>query len=396
MANEFARFWTLDESVVFLNHGSFGACPRPVLDAQAELRARMERQPLQFLSRDLEGLLDETRGALSAFVGADPDDLAFVPNATAGVSTVVRSLQFEPGDELLTTDHAYNACKNALRVHEPRGVKTVVAQVRWPLSGPKDVVDAVMAAVTPRTKLFLLDHVTSPTGLVFPVEELVRRMDERGIDTIVDGAHVPGMLPLDLRKLGAAYYTGNCHKWMCTPKGSALLHVRRDKQANIRPLGISHGANAQRTDRSRFRLEFDWGGTDDPTPYLCIPAALRFFRDLLPGGFPEVMRRNHALAVRGRKILCEALDAPPPAPEEMLGSLASVPLPDSKVALSPERGIFWHPLQKAIYEKHRVEAPVMIFPASPRQLIRIAAQIYNDDSDVRALAKALRAELPAG
>lgn len=392
MATEFAKFWTLDPGIVFLNHGSFGACPKPVLEAQSELRARMERQPLQFLARDLEGLLDEAREDLAQFVGADADDLAFVPNATAGVNTVVRSLQFEPGDELLTTNHAYNACANALRLHEPRGVKVVVAQVPWPVRGPQQVADAVLAAVTPRTRLVLLDHVTSPTGLVFPVGEIVRALNGRGIDTLVDGAHAPGMLPLNLRDLGAAYYTGNCHKWMCTPKGSALLHVRRDKQGSIRPLGISHGANAQRTDRSRFRLEFDWGGTDDPTPYLCIPAALKFFAEVLPGGFPEVMKHNHALAVRGQKILCDALGVPDPAPEEMLGSLAAVPLPDGGPDGAAGHGN-WHPLQKALYEKHRIEVPIMIFPSAPKKLVRVAAQIYNDEAQIQRLAAALLPEL---
>jgi isopenicillin-N epimerase len=395
MASPFAKHWTIDDSIIFLNHGSFGACPRPVLEAQSELRARLERQPLQFLARDLEPLLDEARGELAAFVGADADDLAFVPNATSGVNTIVRSLEFQPGDELLTTDHVYNACRNTLRIHEAHGVKVVVASVPWPISKPGQVVDAVMAAVTPRTKLFLLDHVTSPTGLVFPARELVRLLNERGIDTIVDGAHVPGMLPLNVKEIGAAYYTGNCHKWLCTPKGSAFLHVRRDKQPGIRPLTISHGANAPRTDRSRFRLEFDWGGTLDPTAWLVIPHALRFFRELLPGGIPELMERNHALAVKGQAILCDALGIPKPAPEEMLGSLASVPLPDMTETLPPQSRVFWHPLQKAIYEKHRIEAPVVLFPAPPRQLVRIAAQIYNDESQVRALAAALRTELQA-
>jgi isopenicillin-N epimerase len=393
MASPFAKHWTIDDSIVFLNHGSFGACPKPVLAAQDDLRARMERQPLQFIARDLEPLLDAARGELAAFIGADADDLAFVPNATAGVNTIVRSLEFQAGDELLTTDHVYNACRNALRIHEPRGVKIVIASVPWPVRDEQQVIDAVMAAVTPRTKLFLLDHVTSPTGLIFPAQKLVKLLAERGIDTIVDGAHVPGMLPLDVKAIGAAYYTGNCHKWLCTPKGSAFLHVRRDRQLGIRPLGISHGANAPRTDRSRFRLEFDWGGTVDPTPWLCIPSALKFFRELLPNGIPELMERNHALAVRGQAILCEALGIPKPAPASMLGSLASVPLPDMKETLPPQSRIFWHPLQKAIYEKHRVEAPVMLFPALPRQLIRIAAQIYNDEAQVHVLAKALRAEL---
>ena len=392
---DLARYWNLDPEIDFLNHGSFGACPRPVLEAQSELRARMERQPVQFLARELEGLFDDARAALAQFVDADPDDLAFVPNATSGVNTVIRSLEPQPGDELLTTDHAYNACRNALRWHERRGVKVVVAAVPWPIAGPGQVIDAVLGAVTPRTRLALLDHVTSPTGLVFPVEEMVRRLDERGIDTIVDGAHAPGMLPLSVRRIGAAYFTGNCHKWLCAPKGAAFLHVRRDRQDRIRPLVISHGANSPRTDRPRFRLEFDWTGTDDPTPFLCVPHALRFLGSLLSGGWAELMGRNHALAVSGRKHLCDALRVPPPAPEQMIGSLASIPLPDAKGdPPGPTSGVvLWHPLQRALLEKHRIEGPVMLFPAWPRQLIRISAQAYNSEDQFARLAAALRTEL---
>jgi len=389
--DDFARHWTLDPGIDFLNHGSFGACPRPVLEAQAELRARMERQPVRFLARELEGLLDEARAALARLVGADADDLAFVPNATTGVNTVARSLDLQPGDELLTTDHAYNACRNALGWHARRGVQIAVAQVPWPIERPQQVIEAVLGAVTPRTRLLLLDHVTSPTGLVFPVREIVRGLEERGIDTLVDAAHAPGMLPLDLAALGAAYYTGNCHKWLCAPKGAAFLYVRRDRQAGIRPLTISHGANANRPERSRFRLEFDWCGTVDPSPFLCVPHAIRFLQSLLPGGLPELMRRNHALALRGRDLVCEALGVPPPAPEQMLGSLASVPLPDWRGA--PPQGAFWHPLQKALLEKHRIEAPLMVFPALPKQLVRISAQIYNLEAQYARLASALRVEI---
>jgi len=389
---ELARHWTLDPGIDFLNHGSFGACPRPVLEAQAELRARLERQPVQFLARDLEGLLDEARGALGRFVGADPDDLACVPNATTGVNTVLRSLPLQPGDELLTTNHAYNACQNALRLRESAGVKVVVATVPWPLSSPGQVIDAVLAAATARTKLALLDHVTSPTGLIFPLPELIGRLAARGIDTLVDGAHAPGMLPLDLRGLGAAYYTGNCHKWLCAPKGAAFLHVRRNRQQGIRPLTISHGANAPRKDRSRFRLELDWTGTDDPTAFLSVPEAIDFLGSLLPGGWPALMARNRSLALRGRQILCQALGVPAPAPESMLGSLASVPLPDF-TGEPWSKGVWWHPLQRALLEEHRIEAPVMIFPAHPRQLIRISAQAYNSEEQYARLASALRAEL---
>src|SRR5260370_14398075 len=186
--SSFAALWTLDPGLEFLNHGSFGAAPRAVLEAQAEWRRRLERQPVQFF-RELEPHLDAARAAVGAFVGADPDDLALVSNATSGVNTVVRSLQFQPGDELLTTDHVYNACRNALRLHEPRGVRVVVAQVPFPLRSPAQVIEAVLAKATPRTPLLLLDHVTSPTGLVFPVAELVRALPERRIDPLVDRPH---------------------------------------------------------------------------------------------------------------------------------------------------------------------------------------------------------------
>ena len=365
--------WTLDPDVDFLNHGSFGACPRAVLEVQREWRARMEREPVRFLARDLEGLLDEARATLGEFVGADPDDLAFVTNATSGVNAVVRSLRFEPGDEIVTTDHAYNACLNALRAV----AQVKVARVPWPIREPAQVVEAVLGAVTPRTRLVMIDHVTSPTGLVFPVAEIVRRLP--GVDVLVDGAHAPGMLPLDLRELGAAYYTGNCHKWLCTPKGCAFLHVGRDRQHLIRPLTISHGASSPRTDRSRFRLEFDWTGTGDPSPFLCIPAAMKFL-----GRFPDWMDRNRALAIAGRKLLLDG--RPEPAPESMLGSLAAVLLPDYE---GPRFGT-WHPLQKHLFERHRIEVPVMTFPALPRQLIRISAQLYNSLEQYQRLAEALR------
>ena len=392
---DFAAHWTLDPSIDFLNHGSFGATPRAALELQAELRARMERQPVRFF-RDLEGLLDEARAKIAGFVGADADDLALVPNTTTAVNTIVRSLELEAGDELLTTDHAYNACRNALRWHEGRGVRVVHARVPWPVAGPHQVIDAVLAGVSPRTRLLLLDHVTSPTGVVFPARELVRLMSERGIDTLVDGAHAPGMLPLDLRALGAAYYAGNLHKWTCAPKGAAFLHVRRDRQAAVKPIAHGHGLNSGRTDRSPFRLQHDWIATTDPTPWLVAPFCLELLGGLLPGGFPALLERNHALAVEAQRRLCAALGVAAPAPEFMLGSLAAVPLPDHRGEPAPKTGAYYHPLQRALLEEHRIEVPVFSFPGHPRQLVRFSAQIYNTVEQVDRLAAALQKLTGAG
>lgn len=390
-----AGIWTLDPAVTFLNHGSFGACPAPVLAAQAEWRARLERQPVRFMARELEGLLDEARAALAAFVGAVPGDLAFVPNATSGVNAVLRSLVFAPGDELLTTDHAYNACKNALHfVAERSGATVVVAKVPFPLAGPATVVESVLARVTPRTRLALLDHVTSPTGLVWSIAELVQALAERGVETLVDGAHAVAMLPLDVSAIGAAYYTGNCHKWLCAPKTAGFLHVRRDLQELVRPLAISHGARLRRADRSRFLLEFDWTGTVDPTAYLTVPEAIRVLGSLVPGGWPALRARNRELALAGRRLLCESLGVPEPAPASMIGSLAAVPIPEGS-SEPPTSGLYCDPLQDALREEAGIEVPIVPWPAAPRRLIRISAAAYNVSADYERLAVALPALIAA-
>jgi isopenicillin-N epimerase len=264
----------------------------------------------------------------------------------------------------------------------------VVAAVPFPIAGPDEVVDAVLAAVTPRTRLALIDQVTSQTALIFPVDRVVAELSARGVDTIVDAAHAPGMVAMNVDAVGAAYTTGNFHKWVCAPKGAAFLHVRRDRQARIRPLSISHGANSPRVDRSRFRLEFDWTGTADPTPFLCVPDALRFLGSLAPGGIGEVMARSHAAAVEARRTLCAALGIAPPCPDAMIGSMATVPLPDG-----PEAPPIWvfDPLQEALFERFRIEAPIFPWPAPPARMLRVSTPPYVEQGDVAKLVEALRA-----
>jgi isopenicillin-N epimerase len=381
--------WSLDPEIVFLNHGSFGACPVRILELQSEIRARLEREPVRFLTRELEPQLDAARAALGSFVGADPDDLAFVSNASSGVSTVLRSLDFAAGDELLVTDHAYNACANALRyVADRAGARVVVANVPFPLGSPSEVVEAIVAAIGPRTRLALLDHVTSPTGLVFPIAEIVAELSARGVDALVDGAHAPGMVVLDLQALGAAYYTGNCHKWLCAPKGAAFLHVRRDRQEQIRPLTISHGANSPRRGRSRFRLEFDWTGSRDPSAVLCVPEAIRFLGTLVDGGWPALRARNRRLALRARAALEQGLNLATPCPEEMVGSLAALPLPATGRFPEPKPAAL-DPLQDALLFQHGIEVPIVAWPSPPHRLVRISAQLYNAIEDYERLAAVL-------
>ena len=387
-----AGHFVLSRDVVFLNHGSFGAAPQAVLDAQRTLRDRLEHNPMQFFVRDLEGLLDASRARLAAFVGAAPTELAFVPNATTGVNTVLRSLRFAPGDELVTTNHEYNACKNALdAVAHDSGAKVVVARVPFPLSDPAEVLLAILAVTTPRTRLVLVDHVTSPTGLVIPLEAIAQELARRGIDVLVDGAHAPGMVPLDLHALGVPFYTANCHKWLCAPKGAAFLYVRDDRQKSVRPLTISHGANSPRTDRSRFLVEFDWTGTSDPTPQLCIGDAIACLEGMVPGGIPEIMAQNRTLALEARTILAQALGVDPPAPDSMIGSMAALPLPDGKATAS--NALYGDPLQDVLQRTWHIEVPIVPWPAPPKRLVRVSAQLYDTRDEYVYLAEKLVAEL---
>lgn len=386
--------FALDPSVVFLNHGSFGACPREVLAEQARLRAQLEAQPVRFFMRELSELEAAARSAIAAFVGAKPENLARVPNATAAVNAVVRGLALEPGDELLCTDHGYNACTNVLRyVAERSGAKLVTAQVPFPLEGPEQVLEAVLAAVTPRTRFALLDHLTSPTALVFPIAQLVKALRARGVETMVDGAHAPGQVPLDVEAIGAGWYTGNLHKWVCGPKSSAFLHVREDLQGETVPASVSHGFNAPQGTGSRFRNLFDWTGTDDPTAWLSAPKALEVVGALSPRGWAGVMEANHALAVQGRTLAAQALGVTAPCPPELLGAMATLVLPGTHPAsgaLPGRRG--FDPLQEALFQRHHVELPVFPWPASPRRVLRLSAHQHNRLADYERLAAALREE----
>lgn len=388
------KLWLLDPGIIFLSHGAFGACPRPVLDFQNEWRARVERNPVQFLVRDMEAPMDAARAALAQFVGSDAEELVFVPNATTGINTVLGSLRFEPGDELLTTNHEYNACRNAINfVAEQSGARVVVAEIPFPLAKTDEIIAPILERVTARTRLVLVDHITSQTGLVLPIAKLVAELNARGVDSLIDGAHAPGMVALNIKELNPTYYAGNCHKWLCASKGAAFLHVRRDKQTTIRPLTISHGANSRRTDRSRFLIEFGWTGTTDPSPYLSVPEAIRFMGSLLPGGWPEAMTRNQALALAARKILCEILGIKEPCPSEFIGSVAALPLPEASADAGPRLPWNEYPLQDRLRTRHRIEVPIISWPAAPKRVLRISAQLYNSLPQYELLANALKEEL---
>jgi len=386
---DYHRHWPLDGSTDFLNHGSFGACPKRVLDEQTDLRERLERNPVHFIDRRLRGLIGRARDELAEFVDADPAGLAFVRNATAGINAVLRSRAFDPGDELLVTDHGYRSCRNAIDyVAERTGATVTVAEVPFPCHGPEAIVDSVLEAVTPKTELALIDHVTSRTGLVLPVAELVELLEDRHVDTLVDGAHAPGMLDLSVADIAPTYYVGNCHKWLCAPKGAGFLWADEHERDDLHPPSISYWFRTPTEQWSAYHMEFDWTGTDDPTPWLCVPTAIDFLASLHPDGWPAIRERNRELALEGRELLCDALSVDPPAPDSLLGTLATVPLPDRP----PEADAgpaYTDPLHRQLVDDHGFEVPILDWPDAPNRHVRISAHLYNRREQYERLASTL-------
>lgn len=391
-----ARHWALDPGVVFLNHGSFGACPTRVLTFQSDLRARLEREPVRFFVESHDALLDESRAELARFVRAAADDLVFVTNATTGVATALAALEprLRPGDELLAPTHEYPACLNNLRRSAARtGAVPVAVPLPFPVAGERAIVEAVMAGVTPRTRVALLSHVAAPTALCLPLRRIVPELESRGIATIVDGAHAPGQVAgLDVPALGASFYTANAHKWLCTPKGSAFLWVRRDLHPVVRPLVLSNHAETTRPGRSRLHTEFDYVGTADPTAWMSVGEGLRTMASLVPGGWDELLVRNHTLACEARTILHAALGTPDECPADMLASMASVVLPPRPPGEArPTR--YHDPLQDALLDRWHIQVPVWGVPETTTRILRISAQAYNSREQYVYLAGALSEEL---
>jgi isopenicillin-N epimerase len=383
-----AGHWTLDPEVVYLNHGSFGACPREVLDAQSALRSRLEREPVRFFIEALDPLMDRSREAAAGFVHANPRDIVPVPNATTGVTTAAASVPLRPGDEILVNDHEYPACLNNLRrLAASSGARVVTASLPFPVRSPDEVFDAIIGSTTPRTRLCLVSHITSPSAMILPVEGIVRELEPRGIAVLVDGAHAPGQIDVNLDALGASFYTANFHKWPCAPKGAAMLWVREDRQAGFRPLVLSNNAEKPKPGRSQFHTEFDYVGTDDPTAWLSVPDAIRAVGNL-GRGWDAVLRHNHALALAARDLLCKAVGAAPSVPDSMLGSMATIVLPAGGQASSAGGA---DPLKDALLTRHRIQVPV--WTAGGRRSLRISAQLYNSRAQYEHLAAALVEEL---
>lgn len=384
--------WALDENVSHLNHGSFGATPIEVLVHQGELRSVMEANPVSFMLETYQPALDEVRNSVASFVGADSGGVVFVPNATYGVNSVLRSMEdhLAPGAEIMVTDHGYNACTNAVRVSaEKAQCDVVVAEIPLPVVDVDGITRSILDRVTNKTALVVIDHVTSPTGLIMPVAEIVQAL-EPDIPVLIDGAHAPGMVPIYLESLGASFYAANCHKWMCAPKGSGFLYVSPRHRDRTYSVAVSHGYNGGWPGgESRFHDQFDWTGTDDPTARLSVGFALEVMGSHRPDGWDGIRSSNHQLVLDGRAVINSKLGARPLIPDAMIGSIASIEIPPQP---GESKSIF-DPLMLALRHEHHIEVPVFNWPDQSRRLLRISAQQYNDISQYERLADALVAEM---
>jgi len=365
----------LDPDVTFLNHGSFGACPRAVFERYQEWQRELERQPVLFLARRVEGLLGEARSALGTYVGADPEDLVFVPNATTGVNIAAWPLGLQSGDEVLTTNLEYGALDLTWKhVCHDFGARYVRTSIPLPLADEEDVVETIWAAVTARTRVLFLSHHTSASALTLPVAALCRRARERGIVTVVDGAHIPGHLPLDLRALDVDFYAANCHKWLGAPKGAGFLYVRRELQHDVHPLVFSWGYASE---KPTFVERHEKQGTRDPSAYLTVPFAIEWQRT---HGWDTVRERCHELARRAASELGLAALVPDER-HDLYGQMVALRLPNDAPADLKER----------LYDDHRIEIPVSDTEAG--RLIRASFQGYNDEGDLQRLKAGLNALL---
>ncbi len=364
--------WDLDPAFLTVNHGSFGATPKLVLAAQRAWQDRMERQPSRFMSTVLPAALREAAAAIGSFVNAPAQDVAFVDNATTGCNAVLRSLFLKPADEILVYTHVYNAVRNTI-LHRVRlaGGRLIEAPMRFPDPTPDDLVDAIAEKLTPRTRLAVIDHITSPSALVLPVERIVQVCHSHGVPVLIDGAHGPGQIDLDLTAIGADWYVGNCHKWLCAPKGCAFLYANR--QQDLHPVTISHGYN------QGFVSEFDWTGTTDPSRFLAVTEAIAFHHRL---GGAALRARNKALATEATTLIAQRLNTQPGATGALSAAMGTVRLPVADA--TPDRAL--HIRRRLMQEG--TDAPVHALDGAPNGglWLRLSAFAYNDLEDYDRLA----------
>ena len=372
------RHFLLDPSITFLNHGSFGAAPRPVFKEYQRWQLELERQPVEFLGRRITGLMADARAALGKYLGTRADNLIYATNVTVALNIAARSLELGAGDEVLSTDHEYGALDRTWRfLAKERGFTYINQPIPVPLVSAEKFAEDFWKGVTPRTRVIFISHITSPTAIIFPLDEILQYAREANIITIVDGAHAPGHIPLQLDSLGADFYGGNLHKWLCAPKGAGFLYARPEVQHLLKPLIVSWGYEAESPSASQFVDHHEWQGTRDAAAFLSVPAAIEFQRK---HHWEKIQAECHELAREAQRRVCELTGIPPlhPDADNWFGQMISAPLPPNADILA---------LKQRLYDNHRVEVPLIAW--NDRKLMRVSIQAYNTRRDVDALITAL-------
>ena len=374
---ELASQFLLKDDIVFLNHGSFGACPRPVFEEYQRWQRELESDPVDFIGRRTQDLMLESKQELAAYLNAPVEQMVFVPNATYGINVVARSLDLQPGDEILTTNHEYGAVNNTWHFNfDKRGVKYINHPIPLPVTTPEEFVDRLWEGVTPRTKVITFSHITSPTALIFPAELICQRARAEGILTVIDGAHAPGQINIDLTAMGVDYYTGNCHKWLCSPKGAAFLYAAPGRDEMLEPLVVSHGWARPHDEQSKFLDNFNWTGTMDPSAYISVGAAVRFQRE---NNWSAVRAACHQLASQTRDRINEMTGLAPISPDstEWFSQMFIARLPWES----------WERIREHMWPEFKIEIPVLSW--NEQAFVRVSVQAYNTPEHMERLLGAI-------
>ena len=367
--------WNLNPNIVHLNHGSFGGTPKFILDKQKEYIDQLESEPVDFSVRRWYPYYFANKKALGEFIGTSEHNFYLVPNTTIGINHILHNIR-DSGKQWLTTNHGYGACLHAFhKIGEDKGNEIIKVQIPFPLQDESQLLEAISDGISSHTSIALIDYITSATAIIFPIKKIIELLHSKGIRVIVDAAHAPGMVDFVLDELNADYFVANCHKWICSPKGSAFVYVHPRHQKTYKPIFYSFYNDWNTDSAAHWSNQFIWEGTKDYSAYLCIKDALEYMPSLIEGDWNDIKNQNRNLAIQGAKLIAIKLGVELPVPESMLGSIVNIPLWDDKIPLKFFN--YYTEVKNILYDQYNIEVPCMLFPQAPKQYVRVSAQLYN-------------------
>ncbi len=386
-----ATHWSMNPNIVYLNHGSFGGTPTYVTNSQRALQTEMEYEAIEYFIDKLPTYLNTSKLALANFVGTDANNIVYTQNTTTGINCILSSMPSQVGDEWLTTNQSYGACVHALKQYAyQKGCTVVTAQIPYPVQNDVEIVAAFEAAITPKTKVALVDYITSATALILPIKKIITLLQSKGIKVVVDAAHAPGMVNFSIDELQPNYFVANCHKWICSPKGSAFMYVAPQHQDDVKPLVISHYNDTAEGTAAHWSNQFMWDGTHDYSTYITVKTALEYMPTLIEGGWAAIKNHNHNLVLTAAHTIANALQVQLPTTDAMVGSIVNIPMPNGK---KPKHSFHSNTeLKNILFEKYKIEVPIFMYPHAPQQWLRLSAQLYNSMEQYNYLLACLQQE----